>query len=423
MANPGIAVPGAVVPSGSQASPAGPQGIQGPTAVSTDAGNLAVLGSDNLVSVPTSSITAVRLRSFNAMGNPTFECDQVNVGGAIAGGKVCDRWYVNKAGTMAVTTSRGTAVWTSPIVVPGTNFVISNNYLNVTLSTAQASLGATDNLNIYQQIEGPLFRELSFDVHSISLLVRSTVSNLKFGINLRDSTTSRSLTKLCTIPSANTWTLVPLPNLPTWPGAGTFGITAGTLAYYLTITLACGSTYVTPANDTWQTGNFFGAIGQDNFAGKAVNSTFDLAFVQHEPGPLCTTPIDCPFTQNYDDCLRYFSKSYDYDVKPGTASQNSYATFFWPYNISGTFTAYGGRPFPKPMAKLPAMTAYHNTSGAANSAFEYYCPTTYGVTVTGASTTVNSMIATKNGVQAITSSGTSPGPITLFAEWTADTGW
>jgi hypothetical protein len=53
MANP-IAVPGTVVPSGSLTNPGGAQGVQGvqgPTAVSADAGNLATLGSDNLILV------------------------------------------------------------------------------------------------------------------------------------------------------------------------------------------------------------------------------------------------------------------------------------------------------------------------------------------------------------------------------------
>jgi hypothetical protein len=50
MANP-IAVPGTVVPSGSLTTPGGAQGIQGPTAVSADPGNIATIGSDSLTLV------------------------------------------------------------------------------------------------------------------------------------------------------------------------------------------------------------------------------------------------------------------------------------------------------------------------------------------------------------------------------------
>ena len=58
-----------------------------------------------------------------------------------------------------------------------------------------------------------MFRELAGDVHSVSLLVRSSVAGLKFGLILRDSpTTTKTLAKLCTIPSSGTWTLIQLPN-------------------------------------------------------------------------------------------------------------------------------------------------------------------------------------------------------------------
>src|SRR6516165_446511 len=83
-----------------------PQGTQGPTGptgppsgVSTDSGNIATLGSDAKILVPQSAITAMRLRSFNAIGNPNFEVDQRNCGNSVnfpAGGYlktfVNDRW-------------------------------------------------------------------------------------------------------------------------------------------------------------------------------------------------------------------------------------------------------------------------------------------------------------------------------------------
>lgn len=49
---PGIAVPGSNVPASSLVGPGGAQGIQGPIAVSKNAGNEAVLGTDGLLYVP-----------------------------------------------------------------------------------------------------------------------------------------------------------------------------------------------------------------------------------------------------------------------------------------------------------------------------------------------------------------------------------
>ena len=67
------------------------------------------------------------------------------------------------------------------------------------LTTAQASLAAGDFFMMYQVVEGPLLRELMGDVTSISMLVRSSVANLKFGFSITDSGINYTLTKLCTL--------------------------------------------------------------------------------------------------------------------------------------------------------------------------------------------------------------------------------
>ena len=240
--------------------------------------------------------------------------------------------------------------------------MITRQVFRITLTTAQASLGASDTVHVNQLVEGPQLRELFSDVHSVSLLVRSSVAGLNFGLFIRDSPTTKSLVKLCTIPSANTMTLIPLPNIPIF-SAGNFAIAPGVVGYNIGICLGAGSTLTAPANDTWQSGNFVGAAGQDNFASKPVNSTFDIAFVQHEPGPLCTTFVDKPFSQNLDECLRYYQKSYDYDASIGTVNGTGFVMFMQ----SSTAQLSGSIRFPKPMAKVPTMIGYNLTTGAANS--------------------------------------------------------
>src|SRR4029077_8607673 len=88
----------------------GPAGPAGPTAVSTDSGNLATLGSDSLLYLPPSAVQptiwSVRLRSFNAVGNPNFEVDQRNAGSVLTNAInsifLQDRYQLNKVGTMTV---------------------------------------------------------------------------------------------------------------------------------------------------------------------------------------------------------------------------------------------------------------------------------------------------------------------------------
>ena len=169
-------------------------------------------------SIGDAEIWSVRLRSFNSIGNPNFEVDQRTVGVGPSGPNAfaIDRWYYAKTGTMTMSLDAQVDSSATPVLVPGTSFAISQNFFRFTLATVQASLGATDKLALWQYVEGPQLRELIGDVHSLSVLVRTSVAGLKFGLTLQDPTSTHTLTKLATIASANTWTLLTFPALPVW---------------------------------------------------------------------------------------------------------------------------------------------------------------------------------------------------------------
>jgi hypothetical protein len=357
------------------------------------------------------AIWNVRLRSFNAIGNNTMEVDQRSAGNTVANasGLIQDRWSVNKAGTMVVSAGQNTIA--GGINLPGTSFALTRSFFRMTLTTAEPTLAAGDNLQITHVVEGPRWRELQNDVHSVQLLVRSSVAGLSFGSTLRDTPATRCLTKLCTIPTANAWTLITLPNLPVWPAAN-FVNTPGVAGYVFDIVLAAGTTFMSPANDTWQTGNFLGAVGQSNFANSPVNSTFDIAYVCHEPGALCSNPpMDCPFTQSLDDCFRYFQKTYSYGTSIGTVVNAGMRSLIAP--IAEAY-AFGPAPFYKPMAKIPTVTLYNNATGAANSVQDFG-----GINHSGAA----SQGIGDSGFAYITFTTATTQAGQVYAHYTADTGW
>jgi hypothetical protein len=363
------------------------------------------------------TIWSARLRSFNALNNNAFEVDQRTAGAGVTvptgtvNSMPLDRWNIGKIGTMAGT-GQQLAISPPDGVIPGTNFCISRSLLRIKVTTAQASLGAGDYWQLQQVVEGPSWRELQNDVHSISLLVRSTVANLKFGVALRDNTGSRSLTKLCALGTANTWTLITLPNLPLWPAAGTFTTAPGSFAYYLHITLAAGATWTAAANDTWQSTGVLAALGQDNFFSNAVNSQFDIAYISHEPGSQCSNPpLDLPYQQAYDNALRYFQKTYDLGTVAGTATVVGVTTFVAP---SAVANAYGPLRFHKPLAKIPTVTLYNYSTGAANSVVDQAAVNHAGAAAGGIG------ISGFYGIS-FTTAVTSAMPV--YAHYTADTGW
>jgi hypothetical protein len=324
----------------------------------------------NLVTAITPTITSVRLRSFNALGagNCNFEVDQRNAHTVLApasGTFLGDRWLMQKAGTLtgAANTQMVRTAFGSGHVVPNTNFVISQGHLLLNLTTVQATLAAGDYYVIRQMVEGPQFRELSQDVHSISLLIWS-LNALKFSLYLRDTgTITRTLVKLCSVP-ANTWTLVQLPNLPIWSSGGNWSTAIDASGYELGLCFACGSNFIAPAADVWQNGSFLGAPGMDNWFATSGGS-IQVAFVQHEPGAGCSQLMDLPFSQNLQACQRYFQKSNSYTDKPGTANINGSVR----WQVGGGFDPNCLTiPFKCTMAKPPTtITAYSTSTGAVNT--------------------------------------------------------
>jgi microcystin-dependent protein len=357
------------------------------------------------------TIWSARLRSFNAIGNPTFEVDQRRAGASVGlpSGTAfsLDRWYGATSGTLRIGTQQGAGA----VTVPGTSFAISGSNLGVVVSTQQAVLGATDYFFLGHTVEGSIFRELSLDVSSISILAYCTVP-LKFGLMLRELPgAAHSLVKLCTIPTGGQWTLITLPNLPVFTASGTFPITPGHAGYEFGICLAAGSTYIAPAANIWQTGNFLGAPGMDNFGALAVNTTFALAFIQHEPGPICTTPIDKPFQQNYDECLRYYAKSYEYATAVGAVNNAGLKQMV---TLGAAAVGFGTISYPKTLAKSVTPVLYNHVTGAANSVQD-------GGGVNHAS--AGSQLQGSSSFAGINFTTATTGAMQVYMHYAADTGW
>ena len=392
-----------------------------PTAGTADPTDIAlILKSGAYAQVPVSTlggsatqaqIWSTRLRSFNAIGNPNFEVDQISAGASATAGKSIDRWFIGRSGTSALTVQQVDAVAGvgGGVLLPGTSYAITGKFHRTTLTATQSSLGASDLISHYQLVEGPQWRELKGDVHSLSMLVRTSVAGLQFGVSLVDQPATKSLVNLSPALAANVWTLVTFPNLANFP-AGNFSSAPGVTGYMLRVTLAAGTTYMAPAGGTWQTGYFFGAPGQSNFAASPINSTFDIAMVQHEPGAVCSTLMDKPFTQNLDECLRYYYKTYDYQAAIGLATGTGIKTFIAP---SATANAFGPFQFPKPMAKTPTITFYNYATGSANSVRDGFS------TDHASASAVNPCT---NGFQYLTFSGATTGAVQVYTQFTADTG-
>jgi len=428
-------------------------GPAGPIVVSADTNNAARLGSDSNLLVPTvpfpiadatrngllrqvSGLTTdlvdgtnhtqdfttalkptiwnVRLNSYNALGNPNFEVDQQNIAGQVTVGRVIDRWFLGVNGT-AVVTGYQFPFGSGGTVIPGTNYIITAQGVRLFISTAQASLTGSNYVQFYQFVEGPAWRSLSTGVHSLSILCQCTVSPFTFAIALRDMGASLQTTQSLVLPftynAGGAWQLLTAPNLPAFP-SGNFTTAPGVVSYQLSITPACGPTYSAPTSGpTWQSGNFIGFTGQGNLAATSAASLY-IAFVQHEPGPYCTPPIELPFPKNLRACQRYFAKGASYNVKLPTANNN----YRWiGTHVQSSAACRCNIHYPVEMAKAPTISMYDYQANLN----QVYLETVGNVAFSSTSGDAAGILAVNlAAAQTTTYNGSA-----VLGQWKADTGW
>jgi microcystin-dependent protein len=304
-----------------------------------------------------SAIQLIRPRGFNAAGNPTMEINQRRTAGAATVGFYVDRWQSWFSGAITMSMSQGSAI----VNIPGTNFAISQNFLRVQSTKQIATLAAADAAILaYGTMEGITLRELISDVTSAQILVRSSVAPLTLSFSLRNTTgVAKSICKLCpVIPVANVWTLLQIPNIAKWAADVAWTTTPSTYGYEILIGIGSGATATAPANDVWNNGSaFYHAIGASNFFANPVNSTIDLAFIQHEPGATCGQLIDCRWEDNLKLCQRHYCKATGYLTVPCQGNWFNVGTL-----VPSTTSIRSFVRFPVEMAKGPTIRMSGNSA-------------------------------------------------------------
>jgi hypothetical protein len=246
----------------------------------------------------------------------------------------------------------------------------------------------------------------------MTLVMRSSVANTTVSIELEGGSPGYHLALLATIPNANAWTAIQLPNIAAWTSAASWSTAPGTTGYWLGLQWAGGSGTLVPANGIWGTTGYI-AQGLGNFAANPVGSTLDFAFIQHEPGGTPTGILDKGWAINELECLRYYCKSYDYGVPVGSTSVNWSGEVFL---YGATPYGFGIVPFPVPMAQRPTVTTYISGGtgiGTANQVQEYPSATNRAVSSTQTTTKGISFI----------NCGTVTANSWLRFQYQADTGW
>jgi len=255
----------------------------------------------NTATINSMTPTADSLQGFrNRLINGSMVIDQRNAGAAVtvngAAPYTVDRWFAEDATDGAFTVQQDSSAPT------GFNFSAK-----VTITTADASLAATQYAVFTQRIEGFNTADLMWGTASaktvtLSFWVRSSLTGT-FGGVLANSAENYSYPFTYSISAANTWeqksVTIAGPTAGTWIGA-----TNGK-GMIVTFALGSGSTYVGTAG-AWAAADYRGgATGQTSVIG-TLNATWDVTGVQLEVGSVATPFERRDYGRELIMCQRYF---------------------------------------------------------------------------------------------------------------------
>ena len=205
---------------------------------------------------------------------------------------------------------------------------------------------------------------------TLSFFVKSSVTGT-FAVALQNYGSSRRSNVLSyTISSANTWekkvittTADSTANTNSDNGAG----------LGLRFALSAGSSYeASNATTGWQTADYFGFNGATYPAG-TTNATWQITGVQLEVGDTSTDFEHRPYSEELRLCMRYYEKSYNYGVVPGSAGTSAAV------NYQGAIfftTAHNNHHeqvrYKERKRAAPTLTLYNTHTGATGQNYSHH---------------------------------------------------
>jgi hypothetical protein len=322
----------------------------------TSAGNVAVPS----LTVNSNNISAVNSLGFrNRIINGNMVIDQRNAGASVSipandARYVLDRWYAGNNADSVISVVRDT--------------VAPDGYANshkVTVTTADASIGATQNAYVAQWVEGLNTMDLAWGTAAarsvtLSFWVRSSVSGT-FGGAITNSAINRSYPFTYVINATNTWEYKTVSLAGDTTGTWLNDTSIGIRVFFA---LGTGSTLAGPAG-AWAGTEYRGATGQTNLI-STLNATWFLTGVQLEAGTVASPFERRDYGRELIMCQRYL---------PAFNGANNYFSS----QVTSTTVAYTQVTFPVTARVAPTGIS---TSAVSGSNFLTYNSTGSGLNTT-----------------------------------------
>ena len=339
--------------------------------------NLTVAGTGSITGTLGVTGTVAMGSSFkrNRIINGNMVIDQRNAG---ASGTTVNAFTVDRWTYQASQASKGTWGQNLNSVSP-VSATAQSSYLGFQSSSAYSVL-SSDAFSFYQPIEGFNCYDLQWGTVNaktvtLSFWVYSSLTGT-FGGSLKYYGLNISYPFSYTVSSANTWTFVTI----TIPGYVTTALPSSTSGGALVVNIGLGvGTTQSGTAGSWATSAYISATGAVSVVG-TNGATFYITGVQLEVGTKATPYEMQIYSDQLAQCQRYFTKSYNIDVAPGTVTYAGSLAAFSP-------TSSASRPvipifFPVSMRTAPTLTAYSPNNGATGNFYNNDATANFAVQTT-----------------------------------------
>lgn len=280
-------------------------------------------------------------------------------GAGADGNASADRFRLRKSGSGVFTFSK--AIDDGPPIALSN--VFSKDSLKMEVTTAVASLPASDHYALGYLVEGYDFTMVAQKPMTLSFYVKASVAG-NFSVQLSNDDNTQVIVLPYTINAANTWQKIVI-NIPATPTAGTW-LYGGAVGLRINFMIGVGSNFVTATTNAWQgVGSpVYGIAGQANLLA-TVGNTFQIGLIQLETGNVATKFDNIHFSDVLRKCQRYFWKTFGNGVTPITNAGTSGALVWHSPQAAGGGIISPIINFPAIMNTTPSITFYN--PGANNA--------------------------------------------------------
>lgn len=241
------------------------------------------------------------------------------------------------------------------------------HYLRATVTTADASIGATQRYFIGTPVEGTMVSDFDWGLSTaqpatLSFYVRSSRTGTFSGVVTEYAAASQNYTFNYTISSANTWERKTVTIAGPTSGTWNLGTSSGSL--YVLLDLGSGSSLRTGTPNTWQGTQYMGTTGAVSLI-DTLNATLDITGAQLELGSVATSFEYTATCKNLSLCQRSYFKTYDSGVAVGTASSAGQVIWSNQSGQANPATIYSKVT----MRAAPTVTSYSPSTGTSGKIY------------------------------------------------------